>query len=343
MNAKSLLLALAAVSALAIGARYILSAQGPKVGRLERMAEDINAQNLSWTATPKPRLSVPEERLHSFFNLVIEPVPTEFDSMPVHRLAVSDLPDSFDARDQWPKCDSIREIRDQSSCGSCWAFGASSSMSDRVCIHSGQTDQRRVAAEDLLECCHICGMGCNGGFLYTTWLQWKLFGIVTGGLYQDTNWCKPYGFPPCNHHSDGPYQDCSTYHFDTPKCQKTCENASYSKSYDQDKIKADKVYSVSGEADLMKELVENGPVEGAFMVYEDFLLYKSGVYQHTTGNFLGGHAIRIFGYGTENGVKFWLVANSWNENWGDKGTFKILRGTNHCGIEGSLVAGLPKL
>ena len=82
---------------------------------------------------------------------------------------------------------------------------------------------------------------------------------------------------------------------------------------------------------------------GRDKVYEDFLLYKSGVYQHTTGNFLGGHAIRIFGYGTENGVKFWLVANSWNENWGDKGTFKILRGTNHCGIEGSLVAGLPKL
>lgn len=33
----------------------------------------------------------------------------------------------------------------------------------------------------------------------------------------------------------------------------------------------------------------NGPVEAAFSVYEDFLTYKSGVYQHTTGDFLGGH------------------------------------------------------
>lgn len=56
----------------------------------------------------------------------------------------------------------------------------------------------------------------------------------------------------------------------------------------------------------------NGPVEGAFSVYADFLSYKTGVYQHTTGDFLGGHAIKILGWGTENGTPYWLVANSWN-------------------------------
>ena len=34
---------------------------------------------------------------------------------------------------------------------------------------------------------------------------------------------------------------------------------------------------------------------------------------------LGGHAIRILGWGTENGTPYWLVANSWNTDWGDKG------------------------
>ena len=77
-----------------------------------------------------------------------------------------------------------------------------------------------------------------------------------------------------------------------------------------------------------------GPVEAGFTVFEDFLTYKSGVYQHKTGSRLGGHAIKILGWGVENGVKYWLVANSWNEDWGDKGFFKILRGSNHCGIEG---------
>jgi len=43
------------------------------------------------------------------------------------------------------------------------------------------------------------------------------------------------------------------------------------------------------------------------------------------------------------GTPYWLVANSWNYDWGDKGTFKILRGQDHCGIESGVVAGLPKL
>ena len=93
----------------------------------------------------------------------------------------------------------------------------------------------------------------------------------------------------------------------------------------------------------MTEIMTQGPVEvyniidilkGAFTVYEDFLAYKGGVYQHTTGSALGGHAIKILGWGVENGTKYWLCANSWNEDWGDKGFFKILRGSNHCGIEG---------
>jgi len=93
----------------------------------------------------------------------------------------------------------------------------------------------------------------------------------------------------------------------------------------------------------MKEIMTNGPVEGGFSVYADFLSYKSGVYQHETGGFLGGHAIKILGWGVEDGTPYWLVANSWNLSWGDKGYFKILRGEDECGIESGIVAGLPKL
>ncbi len=73
-------------------------------------------------------------------------------------------------------------------------------------------------------------------------------------------------------------------------------------------------------------------------------------------------AIKILGWGVENNTPYWLVANckyktetiisrifliglisAWNEDWGDKGFFKILRGSDECGIESSVVAGAPKL
>lgn len=43
------------------------------------------------------------------------------------------------------------------------------------------------------------------------------------------------------------------------------------------------------------------------------------MYQHVTGEMLGGHAIKILGWGEENGTPYWLAANSWNSDWGDKG------------------------
>lgn len=67
----------------------------------------------------------------------------------------------------------------------------------------------------------------------------------------------------------------------------------------------------------------------------------SGVYQHVHGKVLGGHAIRILGWGTENGTPYWLIANSWNTDWGNNGFFKILRGDDHCGIESQISAGIP--
>lgn len=66
--------------------------------------------------------------------------------------------------------------------------------------------------------------------------------------------------------------------------------------------------------------------------------YKEGVYQPTIdlceNHIIGLHALMIVGYGHENdGTKWWMVKNSWNETWGMNGYVKFIRGVNSCGIE----------
>lgn len=253
------------------------------------------------------------------------------------------LPDSFDSRQQWPNCPTISEIRDQGSCGSCWAFGAVEAMSDRVCVHTNGKVNVEISAEDLLSCCGFeCGMGCNGGYPSGAWRYWTEKGLVSGGLYDSHVGCRPYSIPPCEHHMNGTRPPCTGEGGDTPECIRRCE-AGYSPSYQKDKHYGMSSYGVPGnEKEIMSEIYKNGPVEGAFTVYSDFLMYKSGVYQHVSGEAVGGHAIRILGWGVDNGTPYWLVANSWNTDWGENGLFRILRGQDHCGIESEVVAGIPR-
>ena len=94
-------------------------------------------------------------------------------------------------------------------------------MSDRVCIASGQKDQRRISAQYILTCCASCGFGCQGGYKGEAYNFWRRSGIVTGGLYNDKNTCQPYFLPPCDHHVHGSHGDCPET-VDTPECENTC-------------------------------------------------------------------------------------------------------------------------
>jgi len=259
-----------------------------------------------------------------------------------HRIEGLYVPEAFDARVKWTYCPSLKEIRDQGSCGSCWAFAATETMTDRYCIATKGQSKFRFSAENLVACCDECGDGCNGGFPTAAFEYWVKIGIVSGGPYNSNKGCQPYEIAPCEHHTTGSRPNC-TGEGETPKCHKTCES-SYSVDYQKDLHFGRKAYSLENNPQqIQMDIMKNGPVEAAFSVYSDFLLYKSGVYHHVTGEALGGHAVKILGWGVENGTKYWLVANSWNYDWGDGGYFKILRGQDECGIESSIAAGLPKV
>ena len=127
--------------------------------------------------------------------------------------------------------------------------------------------------------------------------------------------------------------------YSTPKCSSSCTDKSFTTAYDKDKKKASSSYSLKGISNIQKDLMEKGSASVAMKVYEDFETYSSGVYQHVTGDYLGGHAIKLIGWGTDNGVDYWTCMNSWNSAWGEGGTFRIKRGTDECGIEDDVVAG----
>lgn len=235
--------------------------------------------------------------------------------------------EDFDAREEWPECaDVIGLIQDQSACGSCWAVSSASVMQDRICIESEGKLKVNISAEDILSC-ETRSYGCNGGWPQHAFEFWEKKGVCTGSEYNDKAGCKPYPFPP---HGSSMYN--------TPRCKRRCENRKYKTKYPKDKHFGVEPVSLQDldEQAIMDAIWEAGPVEANMVVYDDFFHYSSGVYEKSEdAEEAGGHAVRIIGWGTdeESDMPYWLVANSWNTDWGLDGYFKIARGQDECNIE----------
>lgn len=320
-----------------------------QTARFSEIAKTINSMNTTWKAVDYKKWDNLDRKDIKFFLGSKQKSAEKKAYLQSNRKSHSAylksevLPKSFDSRAQWPNCESIAEIRDQSNCGSCWAVSSAGAMSDRICIASNQTKQTRVSASDINSCCYECGDGCDGGEEDLAFKYWHSKGFVTGNEYGNDKWCKPYNFPMCAHHVkiEG-IPSCGGEEFPTPKCETKCVPES-GRNYEQDKTFAKEWYTVSGEHDIAAEIAQNGPVVTGFTVYEDFMTYAGGIYQHRVGSDMGGHAVRIIGYGEENGIKYWLVSNSWNKYWGEEGRFRIVKGINDCGFEEDVVAGIAQV
>jgi len=228
-------------------------------------------------------------------------------------IKVESVPAAFESYTQWSSL--VHPIRDQAYCGSCWAFSASEAFSDRVAIASGK-ESPVLSPEDMVACDKL-NFGCDGGYLNRAWLYIKHTGLVTDA-------CMPYA---SGSGTEGP-------------CLKKCADGSAFM-----KTKAHTIGAIHGVEAMQTEIMTNGPIQVAFMVYKSFFSYRGGVYSKLANEVQpeGGHAVKMVGWGTMNGTDYWTVANSWGNSWGDKGFFKILRGENECTIEtdGPPYAGLP--
>ena len=144
------------------------------------------------------------------------------------RLVSDSLPESFDARSNWPKCESvINHIRDQSNCGSCWAHGTTEALNDRACIASNGAMTTLYSVADTTGCCdarECYSYGCDGGQVGTPWSWFEYTGVVTGGDYGDGTLCYDYTMPKCAHHvTSETLPGCDDVKQNQPTCTSTCQ------------------------------------------------------------------------------------------------------------------------
>ncbi|CAJ1329640.1 unnamed protein product [Effrenium voratum] len=90
------------------------------------------------------------------------------------------------------------------------------------------------------------------------------------------------------------------------------------------------------DMDALMEAVSQQPVSVAIEADQTaFQLYKGGILTQECGKKLD-HGVLLVGYGTENGVDYWKVKNSWGANWGENGYIRMKRGVpkdGECGIK----------
>lgn len=301
-------------------AAVLATASAQLINDAERI-NALNANNDTWVAGENAFFE--GKSFEDVKYLLGTTFPSDAELVAIH--AASDLshledvgapPASFDARDQWGSL--IQPIRDQQQCGSCWAFSANEVLSDRFSI---ATKKNVVLSPEDSVSCDKGNNGCGGGMLPAAWRYLTNTGSVT-----DT--CFPYAAGQGN----------------APACPNKCSDA---ESWTDVKHKATGGYALNSVEAMQQDIMTNGPIQVAFNVYKSFMSYKSGVYKKKVLELIpeGGHAVKIVGWGTDSGVDYWTVANSWNTSWGDNGFFKIERGTNQCGIEkrGPPYAGKPAL
>ncbi|KAG6666187.1 hypothetical protein CIPAW_01G014000 [Carya illinoinensis] len=209
------------------------------------------------------------------------------------------LPASVD----WRAKGAVNSVKDQGSCGSCWAFSTVATVEGINQIVTGELIS--LSEQELVDCDREYNAGCNGGLMDYAFE----FIINNGGM--DTE-------------ADYPYQGVNS----------KCDTArKHSKVVSIDGYEDVPPY----DENALKKAVAHQPVSVAIEASGRALqLYESGVFTGECGSELD-HAVVAVGYGTENGADYWLVRNSWGANWGEDGYIKIERNavgtfTGKCGI-----------
>jgi len=237
-------------------------------------------------------------------------IPNDDTCHPVPALETVEFNGSLD----WRTKGAVTNVKDQASCGSCWAFATAGGVEGANFFSSGQLTS--MGPQQLVDCATSeLVQGCSGGWPHAA-VEW----VIQNGFASE---------------KDYPYrgQDMT--------CKTAVKPTGALKSY---RCFQDDTGRGKAEAGL-KTLIENGPVMILVSAGNNAWQGYAGGVLDTSSCFASGridHAVLAVGYGTDNGKDYWIVKNSWSTSWGESGYIRLVAGKNQCGLGVQVILPLNK-
>jgi len=197
----------------------------------------------------------------------------------------------------------VTPVKNQGSCGSCWAFATTGTLEGQWALKKRRSVS--LSEQQLVDCSRRYGNnGCHGGLMPNAYKYIH----DAGGIESEASY--PYRA-----------RDMTCY-FDRRKAVATVSGYRNIPRGDE--------HSLTDAVDHV------GPVAVAIMVTANFQSYHSGVFvDHTCNSQQLNHGVLVVGFGHDarSGLDYYIVKNSWGPNFGERGYIRMARNYhNMCGI-----------
>ncbi len=230
-------------------------------------------------------------------------------SVPMLDSSVQPLPSSF----SWMS-NGVTPIKDQGSCGSCWAFSTVGPLESQILLRGGGTVD---LSEQYLVSCNTSGWSCDGGwFAHDYHMDWS---------GQDNNG------PGAVLASDAPYTGTNS----------AC-GGPYNHPYTMSSWSYVGSESAVPSTDAIKQAIYTyGPISVAVCAGTHFQGYSGGIFNIDESKYCGSaainHAVVLVGWDDNNGNGYWILRNSWGTSWGLSGYMYIGYGVSQVGFAANFI------
>lgn len=224
--------------------------------------------------------------------------------------------DKFDWRDKDGK-NWLMPVVTQGDCGSCYTISTVGMLTARNKIRANDVNGPHFSVSFPLYCSEY-NQGCDGGY----------------GFLQ-SKWTEDVGLVP---------EQCAPFSQGGGKCEVTKNCDLGDKRYrGVNHHYVGGFYGASDEHNIKEELMNKGPLVMSFEPKEDFMYYKNGIYKSAPEKLHQeweqvDHAVLLIGFGAASSQPFWTMQNSWGQDWGEAGFFRMARGSDESGCESIVVS-----